>query len=292
MKKILIFGIITLLLMSSLAAAGFWEKVTGDATANTAVNAKPGFFARLVSWVKPAAEKTTAPRLVETPESVESIEPVTESSGYSLNIGQSISLCGRNIRLVEVGSSSATVNVEGTIEEIAIGGKTSFNGILISVDSVNYKSSAVLIFTCTGEGTAAPRLIETPESVESSEPVTVSGGVGSVIPTTSSGAGKCKYISNSELISIEGYHGKEAQEICSELEYASCLIGFMYNNFGYYGTADRTCSGSLQWTDLQYEPVPCDIRGSNEVHCVAAASEPYFGSRTQVKYLHSAICCK
>lgn len=98
MKKIVIFGIIALLLFSSIAAAGW---LTGKATADTAnvAIAKPGVFARLVNLFKPAKDtaESWAYESVRrvSPEGQQCLTACRDEQRRCLDAGNPVEVCGK-----------------------------------------------------------------------------------------------------------------------------------------------------------------------------------------------------
>lgn len=155
MKKIIVLGLVVLLLMSSIAAAGIWDSLTGDATADTAkiaVSAKPGFFARLVSLVKPAPQ----------------------GDKYTLPAGEDVRMCGHNVLLEFVGAGGAQVKVDSDSKYVNKGASLAYGGVKVSVLEANApERTAVLALLCISSAlNTEEEAVESEESAEVAEEAT------------------------------------------------------------------------------------------------------------------------
>lgn len=72
--------------------------------------------------------------------------PATD--GDSINKGESRTICEKTVRLVNVGSSNAIIDVNGVAKSISSGSTSTVNGVTISVSSVSMGTSAVLKMEC------------------------------------------------------------------------------------------------------------------------------------------------
>ncbi|MFH1065563.1 MAG: hypothetical protein V1734_03605 [Nanoarchaeota archaeon] len=319
MKKIFVLFLVVLLLMSSIAAAGFWDLITGRATAtreysvtlctDAAVSHNSGDFSFLndmeylmMDHRAHTAHRTDSNGIVRITwgsmmgmDRIKLLYAADKYKGTTMfadyNVGDNKELVpGLTIKVNSIynpANRKNTVAVAARCADLVVSRQVEVADVAVVANTplATVQKQPGLMARLFGAKTVvrAPVAPSTPEVTAVAEEAVAAP----VAPT--SGAGNCKYIPNSELITVDGYDVIKPQEVCSKLGYASCLLGYMYNSFGYYSATN--CNGNVQWTDLQYEPVACDIGGSHEVHCIGS-SEHGFGSRTQVRYVHSAVCCK
>lgn len=124
MKKAIVLSLVFVLLMSSIAAAGIFDSLTGKAT-DPVLNS-PGFFAKLIQWVS-----------------------ASEGDKYSLSAGQSVYMCGHKVGLEFVGDGGAQTIVDGDSKYVNKGASLVISGVKVKVKDVNApEQTASLALLC------------------------------------------------------------------------------------------------------------------------------------------------
>lgn len=145
MKKAIVLSLVFLLIMSSIAAAGIFDSVTGKAT-DSVLNS-PGFFAKLIRWVS-----------------------ASEGEKYSLSAGQSVYMCGHKVGLEFVGAGGAQTIVDGDSKYVNKGASLVIAGVKVNVLDVNAPArTAVLALLCVSPAVETAEEEEAAESEESEE---------------------------------------------------------------------------------------------------------------------------